>query len=235
MATRASGEAWLSRRVPLRRREEAKRWPRRNPVRLFRDIVQVVVLFPLIWINYTLEVRGREHIRRAQRPCIVISNHCMHLDWSMLLRTLPWRFRRRTAVAAAADDIYGNRLRGFTSSLLGNSFAFDTGGSGTRESLEAVLALIEARYSVIIFPEGELTTDGPMKPFKSGVGWLALKSGVEVLPIRIDVIRRGLFEGRLLPWPRAHVRVNVGPPIRIPPETKYAEAALMLEEAVRNA
>ncbi len=193
------------------------------------------MLFPLLWVNYKLEVRGRENIKLANRPCLVISNHCMHLDWSMLLRTLPWRFRRRTAVAAAADDIYGNRLRGFTSSLLGNSFAFDTGGSGTRESLEAVLALIDARYSVIIFPEGELTTDGPRKPFKSGAGWLALKSGVEVLPIRIDVLRRGVFEGRWLPWPRGHVRVNVGKPLRVPLETTYADAALLLERAVTGA
>jgi 1-acyl-sn-glycerol-3-phosphate acyltransferase len=159
----------------------------------------------------------------------------MHLDWAMLLRTLPWRFRRRTAVAAAADDIYGNRLRGFTSSLLGNSFAFDTGGSGTRESLEAVLALLESNYSVILFPEGELTTDGPMKPFKSGAGWLAQKSGVEILPIRIDVLRKGVFEGRWFWWPRGHVRVNVGRPIRVSPEISYQETARLLEEAVLHA
>jgi 1-acyl-sn-glycerol-3-phosphate acyltransferase len=190
------------------------------------------MLFPLIWVGYKLEVHGRENMKLVNRPCLVISNHCMHLDWSMLLRALPWRFRRRTAVAAAADDIYGNRLRGFTSSILGNSFAFDTGGSGTRESLEAVLALLEARYSVIIFPEGELTTDGPMKPFKSGAGWLAQKSGVEILPIRIDVLRNGLLEGRWLPWPRGHVRVNVGRPIHVSPESTYEETARLLQQAV---
>ena len=200
-----------------------------------RDFIQLLMLFPLLWVGYKLEVHGRENIKRINRPCLVISNHCMHLDWSMLLRTLPWRFRRRTAVAAAADDIYGNRLRGFTSSLLGNSFAFDTGGSGTRESLEAVLALIEANYSVIIFPEGELTTDGPMKPFKSGAGWIAIKSGVEVLPIRIDVLRRGIFEGRWFPWFRGHVRVTVGEPVKVPLDATYAEAAARLQRAVVEA
>lgn len=193
------------------------------------------MLFPLLWVGYKLEVHGRENIKRVNRPCLVISNHCMHLDWSMLLRTLPWRFRRRTAVAAAADDIYGNRLRGFTSSLLGNSFAFDTGGSGTRESLEAVLALLEANYSVIIFPEGELTTDGPMKPFKSGAGWIAIKSGVEVLPIRIDVLRNGIFEGRWFPWFRGHVCVTVGAPVTVPLDLSYADAAAMLQRAVVEA
>ncbi|HMO97211.1 MAG TPA: lysophospholipid acyltransferase family protein [Tepidiformaceae bacterium] len=202
---------------------------------MFRDILQVGLLFRLFWIGYKLEVRGRNNLRIVNRPCLVISNHCMHLDWSMLLRTLPFRFRRRTAVAAAADDIYGNRLRGFTSSLLGNSFAFDTGGSGTRESLEAVLALLESRYSVILFPEGELTTDGPMKPFKAGAGWIAQKSGVDVLPIRIDVVRKGIFEGRWRWWPRGHVRVTVGPPIRVPAELSYDETARLLQQAVVDA
>ena len=49
----------------------------------------------------------------------MISNHNMHLDQAMLLGAMPSRFRQRVAIAAAASDIFRNRVRGFLSALLG--------------------------------------------------------------------------------------------------------------------
>lgn len=192
-------------------------------------------LFPLIWIGYGIDVRGQERLRQLGPPCLIISNHNMHLDWSMLLRTLPRRVRRRTAIAAAAGDIFGSRTRAFIGRLLGNAFPFDTEGRGVRGSLECALALLEDGWNVLILPEGKLTVLGPTQPFKSGIGWLALRANVEVLPMRIDVLRPGPFEGHWFPFSRGRVRVSVGPPVRIEPGTSYAEAAVLLQEAVRDA
>ena len=36
-----------------------------------------------------------------QEPCLIISNHNMHLDQAMLLRAMPHGFRQRVAIAAA--------------------------------------------------------------------------------------------------------------------------------------
>jgi len=90
-------------------------------------------------------------------------------------------------------------------------------------------------WNVLIFPEGKLTVIGPMQPFKSGTGLLAVETGVPVLPMRIDVLRPGFYEGKWLPHPRARVRVSIGEPIRFEPGTSYQEATRRLEEAVRNA
>lgn len=210
-------------------------WPRRRPVRWVRRALTSLVVFPLLRLGYSVEVRGRERFRTVQEPCLIISNHNMHLDQSMLLRSMPHGFRQRVAIAAAASDIFGNRLRGFGASLLGNAFPFAKEGSGVRDSLEYVAKMLDEGWNVLIFPEGRLTVVGPMQPFKSGTGLLAVETGVPVLPMRIDVLRPGFYEGKWLPHPRARVRVSVGEPIRFGQGTNYAEATAMLEEAVRNA
>ena len=200
----------------------------------FRQLGQSLLLFPLIWFGYGIEVRGRKHFKQVTEPCLMISNHNMHLDWSLLLRTVPRRMRKRTTVAAAANEIFGNRRRAFSSRLLGNAFPFNKEGSGVRRSLEHTTSLLAGGWNVLIFPEGEISLDGTIKPFKSGVGWIAVRSGVEVLPMRVDVLRRGMYEGARFPRLRGRVRVTIGPPLRIPPETPYAAAAAMLEQAVRQ-
>lgn len=217
------------------RRQRFPHWPRMRPVRWLRRALLSGLIFPMLRIGYSLEVRGRANFRAVDGPCLVISNHNMHLDQAMLMMAMPSDFRQRLAIAAAATDIFGNRIRGFFSALLGNAFPFATRGSGIRESLENVGRMLDDGWNVLIFPEGRLTVIGPMKPFKSGIGFLARETGVPVLPIRIDVLRPGFYEGKWLPHPRARVRVCVGKPVRIEPGTSYSDATARLEQAVREA
>lgn len=193
------------------------------------------MLFPLIWFGYGIEVRGRKHFKQVSEPCLMISNHNMHLDWSLLLRTVPRRMRKRTTIAAAATEIFGSRKRAFSSRLMGNAFPFNKEGSGVRESLEHTTSLLASGWNVLIFPEGAISLDGTMQPFKSGVGWIAVRSGVEVLPMRVDMLRPGIYEGARFPRLRGRVRITVGPPLRIPPGTAYADAVTLMEQAVREA
>ena len=217
------------------RNDAFARWPRWRAVQRFRESFQLALLFPTIWLGYSIEVRGRHHLAQVEQPCLVISNHTIHLDWSMILRALPRRFRLRTAVAAAADDIFGNRARAFTGRLFGNAFPFDRDGGGIRESLEHVNKLLNDGWNVLIFPEGERSETGEQLPFKSGIGWLAVRSGKQVLPMRVDLLRRGTYEGRWMLIPRGRARVTIGAPIRISPEASYKEAVALLELAVLEA
>ena len=210
-------------------------WPRWRPVRWLRRLLMTGLVFPLLRLGYSVEIRGRERFRALPEPVLIISNHNMHLDQAMLLRSMPQGFRQRVAIAAAASDIFGNRLRGFGAGLLGNAFPFAKEGSGVRESLEHVGKMLEGGWNVLIFPEGKLTVIGPMESFKSGTGLLAVETGVPVLPMRIDVLRPGFYEGKWLPHPRARVRVSIGEPVRFAPGTTYAEATAKLEQAVREA
>ncbi len=210
-------------------------WPRRKPARWLRRTLMTGVVFPALRLGYSVQIRGRENFRGLTEPVLIISNHNMHLDGSLLLRSMPHGFRQRVAIAAAASDIFGNRFRGFGASLLGNAFPFAKEGSGVRESLEAVAKMLDDGWNVLIFPEGKLTVIGPMQPFKSGTGLLAVETGVPVLPMRIDVLRPGFYEGKWLPHPHGRVRVSIGKPVTFPPGTSYSQATALLEEAVRSA
>lgn len=217
------------------RKRDVPRWPRLYPVRWIRRLLLTGIVFPILRFGYNLRVFGRGNVDLIDRPCLVICNHNMHQDQGMVLRSLPWRFRDRLAIAAAATDLYRNPVRGFLVSLLGNGFPFNKEGSGVRESLETVAQMLDEGWHVLIFPEGKLTVLGPMQRFKAGTGYLAVETGAPVLPIRIDVTRPGIREGRWFPTPRAKVEVHIGPPLSFDIETSYAEATLALENAVREA
>jgi 1-acyl-sn-glycerol-3-phosphate acyltransferase len=74
-----------------------------------------------------------------------------------------------------------------------------------------------------------------MEHFKPGVGRLAVELGATVLPMRIDIVRPGFYEGKWFPTPRAKVVVNIGRPIRFGPGTDDIAATMRLEDAVRSA
>ena len=62
-----------------------------------------------------------------------------------------------------------------------------------------------------------------------------MELGATVLPMRIDIVRPGFYEGKWFPTPRAKVVVNIGRPLRFAAGTDHIAAMLRLEEAVRNA
>lgn len=210
-------------------------WPRWWWVRWLRRALLTLLIFPILRIGYSVRIRGRENTRLVTGPCIIVSNHNMHLDMAMLLRALPINFRQRVSIAAAATDIFGNRYRGFLAGLLGNAFPFAKRGAGVRDSLENIGRLLNDGWHVLIYPEGKLTVDGPMQPFKTGVGRLAVEIDAMVLPMRIDVVRPGFYEGKWFPTPRAKVVVSIGRPVRFAPGTSYSLATAQLEDAVRGA
>jgi 1-acyl-sn-glycerol-3-phosphate acyltransferase len=210
-------------------------WPRRQPALFVRRRLLEWGLFPFVRVCYSVRVRGRQHLASINEPCIIVSTHHLHLDQSLLLRAFTPRFRDRIAIAAAAQDIYGNRVRGFWASLLGNGFPFNREGSGVRQSLGTVARILADGWHVLIFPEGKLTLGGSIQPFKTGTGYLAVETGAPVLPVRIVVLRPGFREGRWFPTPRGKVEIRIGPPVTFAEGTSYAFATAALEQAVRNA
>ncbi|GAB4328402.1 MAG: hypothetical protein Kow0010_12320 [Dehalococcoidia bacterium] len=210
-------------------------WPRRRLVRWMRRLVTGLVIIPALRMLYGLEVRGQERLDGNEGPFLVVCNHNMHMDSWIVLWSLPPHVRYNIGIAAAASDIFGNRLRGFLASFLGNAFPFTNAGAGVRQSLEHIAELLEEGESVLLYPEGKLTVCGPMQPFGNGASWVAVRTGVQVLPLRIDVLRPGFREGKWLPNPRARVRMNIGEPFRIAAGTSYEESTAIIERAVRTA
>ena len=64
--------------------------------------------------------------------------------------------------------------------------------SGVRESFAYAGESVDRGYSVLVYPEG-VRTDGKPVPFRSGVGMLAARLNIPVVPMRID----GLYEMKM--------------------------------------
>jgi long-chain acyl-CoA synthetase len=100
--------------------------------------------------------------------------------------------------------------------------------SGVRESFAFAGESVDGGYSVVVFPEGRRTQDGKPSPFRAGVGLLARRLDIPVVPLRID----GLFDlklsGRKIAR-RGELKVMIGKPLRFSPETPAEEITSQLE------
>ena len=177
-----------------------------------------------------MRVRGREKLHGLRGPVLFAPNHCLHYDNGIFLTAIPLGWRWKLAVAAAADDIFGNRIRGFVSAVLADAFPLAREGA-IRRSLELLGARLDRNFSVLIYPEGKLTVGGPLQPFKSGTGLIAVDGGMPVVPMKLKVKQMALVDR--VGWPlRGDVEVVFGDPITFESGTDPNVATHRLEAAV---
>ncbi|HYL60034.1 MAG TPA: lysophospholipid acyltransferase family protein, partial [Candidatus Acidoferrales bacterium] len=77
------------------------------------------------------------------------------------------------------------------------------------ESLEDALDELANGRSVLMFPEGTRSLDGEIHEFKSGAGYLALRSHRDVVPVLIRGTHEVMGKGSLIPR-RRPVEVRIG-------------------------
>ncbi len=165
-------------------------WSRRRPAMAAREVAQKVGLEPLFRSQVRTHVEGLDVLDRIDGPVIFVANHASHLDTPLILLSLPDEWRRRTAVAAAADYFFDTWWRAVGSVLLFNTFPIDRRGGTMAATPGEVLA---DGWSLVIYPEGTRSTDGWMGTFRMGAAFLAKEYGVPVVP----VAHRGTFAALL--------------------------------------
>jgi long-chain acyl-CoA synthetase len=207
-------------------------WPLNPLVGALRIGIQQAIFQPLVNIFYHREVRGLEHLKDVRGPVMFAANHHLHNDNALILCAIPLRWRWKLSVAAAADDIFGNRFRGFLAALLGNAFPLAREGA-VRRSLDLLGARLDRGFSVLIYPEGRLTVDGPLQEFKSGTGLVAIHGAIPVVPMRLKVHRHSRIDigtpGTAL---RGDVEVVFGAPLRFPIDADPNQATTEIRAAV---
>ena len=161
-------------------------WSRTGPARALREVAQKGGLAPLFRSQVRTHVEGLDVLDGVDGPVIFVANHASHLDTPLILLSLPDEWRRRTAVAAAADYFFDTWWRAVGSAVLFNTFPIDRRGGVMATTPGDVLA---DGWSLVVFPEGTRSKDGWMGRFRSGAAWLAVEHGVPVVP----VAHRGTF------------------------------------------
>jgi long-chain acyl-CoA synthetase len=192
-----------------------------------------------------LEVRGLENLAPIREPVVFAANHQSHLDTPAILRALPPRWRYRLAPAMAKEyfephfhpDRFGRNVRLVSSlnyylaTLFFNAFPLPQRESGTRQTLRYIGDLLRGGDSLLIFPEGRRTEAGEIGRFQAGVGMIAARLEVPVVPVRLEGLDR-ILHARWTRPKRGTATVTFGRPMLLK-GNDYAALAARVEAAVR--
>jgi 1-acyl-sn-glycerol-3-phosphate acyltransferase len=205
-------------------------WARKPAARLARAALLDLAIRPAVHVLASPTVDGRERLDALDAPVIFAANHHSHADTGLLLSLLPERFRRKTAVAAAADYFFDRRAKGTFHALTFGAVPMER-TKVNRRSAEVATDLLADGWSLVIFPEGGRSPDGWAQEFRGGAAYLAVRSGRPVVPVYIEGTRLMWPKGQRLPRPHK-VSVTFGAPISADPEEDARRLAVRLERAV---
>lgn len=223
------------------------RWPRHWPFTLIRFAAYWIWGYPATLLLAKPKVIGRENLRSISGPVLIVCNHVTIADIGFVLAALPPAMRTRVSPAMQGEMLASMRepdrdLSWFRRAVLRFEYLAITAlfnvfplpqTSALTKSFAFAGEIIDAGNSVLIFPEGRRTTDGEIAPFQSGIGILAARIQVPVLPLRID----GLFEAaktRKLYVPPGQIKVHVGTPSQYQANEDPTFIAKDLERRVRE-
>jgi long-chain acyl-CoA synthetase len=220
-------------------------WNRSLSARMIRRVALPGFILPLARIFAWLHVDGRQHLKGLEGPVIFASNHQSYMDTPVIMAALPRRWRYRLAPAMSKEFFtahffpkgHGLMLRLATStayylaSLLFNAFPLPQREAGARQTLRYMGEVVEDGFSVLIFPEGHHTDTGEIDRFRPGIGMIASRLDVPVVPVRLEGVDRVLHRTWHMARP-GHVHVTFGAPMRLL-GADYQALAKQVEDAVR--
>ncbi|HEX2660391.1 MAG TPA: AMP-binding protein, partial [Polyangia bacterium] len=155
----------------------------------------------------TSDVSGQSHIP-LHTNFIVAANHSSHLDMGLLKVALGEAGRDITSMAAA-DYFFRNRYRRAYFANFTNLVPMERSGS-IRKSMDKAEQVLRRGKSMVVFPEGTRSLDGKLAEFLPSLGYLALRSGVGLLPAYLGGTFESLPKGAAIPRARA-LQVAFGP------------------------
>jgi 1-acyl-sn-glycerol-3-phosphate acyltransferase len=207
-------------------------WTRTAPASRVRELLICGVLGPLMDLYTRRTVIGREHLDGLAGPAVFVANHNSHMDTPVILRALPGRWRRRTAVAAATDYFYNRRRNAVSASLVFGTVPLDrSSGAGVGPDQTAHLdRLIAGGGSLLLFPEGTRSHDGHVGRLRSGAALVAAEHDMPVVPIYLAGTREAMPRGHHWmvfkagrPGPRHRLEIRFGEPIVPGPDERPSE------------
>ena len=137
------------------------------------------------WV-FRVRVLGLENIPAEDR-LLIIANHESLLDGMLIGLFLP----KRATFVVHSDVLKNPFFRGILS--LTPHVAVNP---SSPLAMKKVIQRLNAGENVVIFPEGRITSTGALMKVYDGPGFVAAKTGVKVLPVRVEGAAQSYF-GRL--------------------------------------
>ena len=220
------------------------RWNRAWFARAVRRVLLPALFLPLSRSFAHARIAGREHLASLRGPVIFAPNHQSHLDTPLILSAMPARYRYRVAAAMWKEyfeayfaperhkfsERFRDRLVYTLVTLFFNAFPIPQTEAGVRQSLRYIGDLVDENWSILFFPEGERTEAGEIHRFQPGIGLIATRLRIPVVPVRLRGMERVL--PKHVHWPHpGPVQISFGAPLYLEGED-YARLAKRVEDAV---
>lgn len=142
-----------------------------------------LLLRTLMSQRYQLVVAGLEHIP-ARGGVLLLGNHTSWIDWAILHLVVP-----RPVRFVMTRDYYDLwYLRWF----LDLYKVIPIKSAGSPGAIRQIISFLEAGECVALFPEGAISRNGQLAPFRRGFSMAAKKAGMPIIPFYL----RGLWGSR---------------------------------------
>ena len=159
--------------------------------------------FPLIftvakWICRLLHpvtVQGLENLPR--HGALLVANHASNWDPLVLATALPMDYRLRVM---GKEELFQNPILAWVIRV-GGAFPVNRGGADI-QAVKTAIQTIQSGQNLLIFPEGTRVKNPGQAEVKGGAAMMAIRSGVDMVPMFIDTKKR-LFR---------RVRIIIGRP-----------------------
>lgn len=179
-------------------------WKRKAIRRLTFWIVRVVVK-----LATRTKIEGWENFPK-QGPGLVVTNHLGDADWIIAYAFCPVQIE-----PVGKIELYNLPVVGKFLDALGTIWIHR--GRADKKALRVIQdALNEGRF-VAIAPEGRESVSGSLEEGTGGAAYIALKTGVPVIPITVTGSENWRLFGNLKRFRRTPVTVTVGKPFHLKP------------------
>ena len=154
------------------------------------------------------DVTGRGNIN-GRGPHIFMANHQSDFDILLALAYIPGQFRWIAKKELFVYPLFGKAMR------KADYIPIDRQNrEKALESLDEAALQVKRGKSLMTFPEGTRSRDGKIRPFKKGLFYLALRSGVPIIPFSI-VGSREIMPRRSLRISPRRVAIVIDKPIDV--------------------
>ena len=139
--------------------------------------------------------------------CIIACNHQSFLDPPLVGCSLPketYFFARKT--------LFKNPVLAYILRTC-NTIPIDRDSNSDISAFKRVFSVLKNGQSLLMFPEGTRSHDGQLQEAQAGIGLIACKTQVPVVPVRVFGANALLPRGSLLPRLGARLSVIFQPPM----------------------
>lgn len=228
-------EKLLTQTPPQQKKQQLKKWPRYRFICLIRVVMQSLIgLVMRLFVK--LDIKGTGNLKKLPLPIILMPNHITYLDSIIVTMALPWRIRHKLAFAAAHDVLYEEFGQfALLGEFLYNSFPFPRKEhENIKQGLNDMGKLLDQGFSIVVYPEGKMSTTGQLQPLKAGSGLIGTAMHATIIPIKMVGLQEVVPYGKFLPRKRGTVKVIFGAPIICSFTENYAAVTEKIAIALKN-